>query len=442
MFTVGAELFNHPVAQASDGLKAIESYRLTQSSAYLDQALADATRLVETRVESRNAWFYPYPFDFQLHGSAVETIRAPWYSGMAQGQALSLFVRLAEATGDPQWRVAAESTLTSFTLPPDLANPSVPFVTWVDENDNLWLEEYAQLPLTATDRTINGHLFAMFGLWDAARLLHDDRASAAFSGAAATIRRHILTSSRVPGWISKYCLEHVVLSDRYHLTVTGQLATIFGYTGATDWARFSDTFRDDYPSPAVAGTVDLAKGKVTGYKFDSAGRQVASKSLTLTRSSSAPASSRQRVRGHGIYFRVSSGALTGYLVPEKLPRGEDAWHLRRHRLPPVAHRRVPRRDDEWLSGRRAFGPHQLPRDDQVGETELGTVRPGLVRGWTALRAHHQGRVRQPLGAVCGPDPALTPGVRAQAAPADGLRRRAVAGLSDPRRRTARRRGRG
>lgn len=319
MFSLGGKLYDHPVVQASDGLKAIESYRITQDKAYLDQALADGTRLVDTRVESRGAWFYPYPFDFALHGAKAETIRAPWYSGMAQGQALSLFVRLADATGDPQWRVAATNTVTSFTLPPVTSDASVPFVSWVDENKNLWLEEYAQLPLSNTDRTINGHMFAMYGLWDAVRLLGDDRARTVFSGAAATIRAHILASSRTPGWISRYCLQHVVLSDRYHLTVTGQLGTMFAYTGSPDWARFADTFREDYPDPKVAGTVDLAKGSVTGYKFDSTGRVTASRTVTLTRASTAPADSRQRVRGSGIHYRITAGSLAGYLVPEKYP---------------------------------------------------------------------------------------------------------------------------
>jgi hypothetical protein len=319
MFSLDNQLYDHPVVQATDGLNAIESYRITGTKAYLQQALADANRLIDTRVESRGAWFYPYPFDFRLHGNKTETIRAPWYSAMAQGQVLSLFVRLAEATADQSWRVAAENTVTSFTLAPVESDPTVPFVTWVDQDNHLWLEEYAQLPLTNTDRTINGQLFAMYGLWDAARYLHDERASTAFSGGAATIRSHILTSVRTPGWISRYCLQHVVLSDRYHLTVTGQLTTMFRYTGVSDWARYSDTFRDDYPTPTVRGTVDLAKGKVTGYRFDASGKLLASKSVTLSRQSSAPAGSRQRIRGRGIHYQVTAGSLAGYWVPERYP---------------------------------------------------------------------------------------------------------------------------
>jgi hypothetical protein len=319
MFALDTVLYDHPVVQATDGLKAIESYRITGTKAYLEQALADANRLVDTRVESRGAWFYPYPFDFRLHGNKAETIRAPWYSAMAQGQVLSLFVRLAEATGDQSWRVAAENTVTSFTLPPVESDPAVPFVTWVDQDNHLWLEEYARLPLTTTDRTINGHLFAMYGLWDAARYLSDERASTAFSGGAATIRSLLLTSVRTPGWISRYCLQHVVLSDRYHLTVTGQLATMFRYTGASDWARYSDTFRDDYPAPQVSGTIDLAKGTVTGYRFDGSGKLLASKSVTVTRPSSAPAAARQRIRGRGNHNRLTAGSLAGYWVAERYP---------------------------------------------------------------------------------------------------------------------------
>jgi len=45
-------------------------------------------------------------------------LRAPWYSGMAQGLAISLFSRLSVVTGEARWRQAATATFDSLLIPP------------------------------------------------------------------------------------------------------------------------------------------------------------------------------------------------------------------------------------------------------------------------------------------------------------------------------------
>lgn len=98
MFKKAGKVYDHPVRQAQDGLAALESYRISKDPRYLTQAQLDAQRLLDRKVQRDSGFFFPYPFDFALHGKVANTIRAPWYSGMAQGQALSLFTRLASVT--------------------------------------------------------------------------------------------------------------------------------------------------------------------------------------------------------------------------------------------------------------------------------------------------------------------------------------------------------
>ena len=315
MQLIGATQYDHPVMQAQDGINSLESFRLTKNQGYLDQALADAHRLVDHRVESRGAWFFPYPFDFALHGDMADVIRAPWYSAMAQGQALSLFARLRAQTNDTQWDLPVAQTLASLSLGPT-DDPAVPFVSWVDQNNRLWLEEYAQLPVSRGDRTINGHIFAMFGLWDAVELTADPEAERLFRGAAATIRTYVYNGVRRTFWISSYCLRHGVLSTSYHRTVIGELLLLHAITGNVDWARYADRFRDDYPRRDVTGSVVFGAGTVTGQRFDSQGRVYASRTLRLSRVSTAPADRRERIFGRGYYYRVTAGALAGYYVAE------------------------------------------------------------------------------------------------------------------------------
>lgn len=247
MFTRDSKTYDHPVRQAQQGLLALESYRIGKDPRYLAKAVLDAQRLLDRKVQRGSASFFPYPFDFALHSSSKNMIRAPWYSGMAQGQALSLFTRLAEVTKDPTWRRAADATFESLLLPPDPQDTSLPFVSWVDSNKHLWLEEYAQQPLTKSDRTFNGHIFAAFGVWDYYRVSHDARAPRIFAGALETLRYHVDRGWRTPSGISKYCLTHAQLDAKYHQIHVEQLRTLHAITGSSDWSLWSNQFRDDHP---------------------------------------------------------------------------------------------------------------------------------------------------------------------------------------------------
>lgn len=61
---------DHPAAQAQYGLANLASFDLTDGQRILDRAIAQAT-LVDDKVVSRAAWYFPYVFDFALHGPAA-----------------------------------------------------------------------------------------------------------------------------------------------------------------------------------------------------------------------------------------------------------------------------------------------------------------------------------------------------------------------------------
>lgn len=317
MFAIGTKLYDHPVRQAQDGLLALESFRINKDPRQLAQAKMDAQRLLDRADRRGSGLFFPYPFDFAVHGKAADTIRAPWYSGMAQGLALSLFSRLADTTKNRSWRLAAAGTFESLLLPPDARRPSLPFVSWVDANKHLWIDEYARQPLAESDRTFNGHIFGVFGVWDYHRINRDPRAAKVFAGALETVRYHVSRGWRTPSWISRYCLTHGPLDQKYHQVHVSQMRLLHSITANSGWSVRSDLFRDDYPSPRLAARVSLGAGKRVGYRFDKAGRVLASRGITLTRPSTAPTSTRARIRTRSYYYLITAGSLSGYWVQEK-----------------------------------------------------------------------------------------------------------------------------
>ena len=315
MFVVNGVQHDHPVAQAQYGLWLLDSYRLTGDPAYLDRAVAQAQRIIARRVVSGSAWFFPYDYDFALHQDATKGLqRAPWFSAMAQGQALSLFVHLLQVTGDPSYRAAADATFLSF-----LARPSAtrPWVAHVDAARNLWLDEFPHFPATGSDFTLNGHLFASFGLYDYVVLTGDPRARLLWDGAVHTASVVVPAGIRNPGWISNYCLAHGHPSAGYHAVHIKQLLRLHVITGSPVFADLADLLSDDYPTPAESGTLIVTRGVRTSYAFSARGVIGPGVTRTLTVTMLVPFDRRQRMPGRGIFYRVASGAFAGRWLAEQ-----------------------------------------------------------------------------------------------------------------------------
>lgn len=309
----GGEKVDHPVGQAQYGLHLLNTYRATGDPWFLEIAQRQGRRLVDTHVESRGAWWFPYSFDFALGGSPDNVLEAPWYSAMAQGQVLSLFVRLHEADGDPQWRAAADATFLSLGLPVD---DTEPWAVWVDGSGYLWLEEYPKLPLEQSERVLNGHVFAMYGLWDYWRLTGSDDAVRIFDAAATTVVRYVPDGFRNPNWASDYSLLSAVPHVRYHRIHVNQLSHLNALTRHPVFADLADLLHVDF-SPSARGQVRFWAAKHTGVRFDAGGRVTARRTTSLTRSSSAPFSHRQRIIGQpGYWYKITAGSLEGYWVQE------------------------------------------------------------------------------------------------------------------------------
>jgi hypothetical protein len=317
MHEVAGKLYDHPNFQAGDGIANLESYRLTGDEFYLDRALVQARHLVEHRVESRGAWFYAYTFDFRVHGNPAETMRAPWYSGLAQGKVLSFFSRLATVTDDDQWREAADRTFASFLNPPSATEP---WVSRVDKYGLLWLVEYPhQANPAKSDHVFNGHMSAIVGLWDYYRVSKDPVALGMYDGSITTMRRY-LPIIRVPDRASLYCVPHATpASGSYHTLHISQFVFLWLMTGKPEFVGMADTLRDDAPPPVLEDqrVVEFRADAQVGYTFDLQSAAVLDRdSETVQVGSTGTTIRRMRIGHRGIFYRMASSPLEGRWVQE------------------------------------------------------------------------------------------------------------------------------
>ncbi len=214
----------NPVTISFKGLDYLNSFKISLDSSYLYKAELYANKLVEISVTEQGAMFYPYTFNFKLHGGADE-MKSPWYSSMAQGTVLSFFSACYQITNDNKYLDLCKKTFKSLTLTQKgHIKPQSICVSRIDSSGYLWFEEYPFYPSTSA---LNGFLFTIIGIYDYYHINPDDSEVRTYlTGALKTIKDNILLY-RNPGNYSFYCLKHKVLSPSYHKIHIQQLKYLF-----------------------------------------------------------------------------------------------------------------------------------------------------------------------------------------------------------------------
>lgn len=237
------ERVDHPVVTGQYAVSALDEWHITGEQLWLDRAVAAADHLIETKVERGDAWWYVYPFDWTYY---ERTLTAPWYSGMAQGTSLSLFARLAEEQPDVErWRTAALHTWLSFRQSRSETEPWAKII----DNQQLWFEEYAgdQPPLLV----LNGHIFALYGIYDYFMLTKDPEAALYFDGGATTVLLN-MPKFRVPGGVTYYCVQADYCDSPdwqnagYQAIHVKQLNKLADMTGDEQFREWADTLEADF----------------------------------------------------------------------------------------------------------------------------------------------------------------------------------------------------
>jgi hypothetical protein len=330
------KVYDHPVGQIQFGLGCISSYRVeqdpTRKAAFLQRAKAQADRLIAKRVETRGAWYFPYPFDFTHAEHGGVAYKAPWYSGMAQGEAVSLFAQLAGLqdglTEDEKtlYKAAADGAFASLLR----GDNAAPWVVNKDRAGYLWIQEYPFKTAGTGDYTYNGMIFAMFGLWDYFQLTGNELAAQMYDGACTTMARYF-SLLRNPRWYSYYCQTHRIPAPTYHhhhITLWQQL---HWQTNSAVFAHQLDMLIEDVPPGVKSGSViAIAAGTHTLYKLDTkadgswvkakADKILATKKVAFAKATQAPIDVRRRIQGAGVWYRISAGAYKGYWIGEAYPK--------------------------------------------------------------------------------------------------------------------------
>jgi hypothetical protein len=240
IYVYGGKSYRNPVQISQLALQYLDNYRQTADSDYLEHARRNAEALIKISEKRDGALLLPYEFRFPLHdGFGGDTMIPPWYSGMAQGRAVSVMVRMYWSTGDHSWLEAAREFADSFVL---LQGRSHPWVVSFDDLGRFWINEY---PQGFNTFTLNGHIYALFGLYDLWLTEHDTLIGELARAAVFTVRETI-SEFRVPGGVSLYCLKHRVQSEKYHRIHVSQLMQLAKMTGDSFFLDRANELKADF----------------------------------------------------------------------------------------------------------------------------------------------------------------------------------------------------
>jgi hypothetical protein len=221
----------NPIAIAQWGLANYNRFCDTGEEDRRAKAMQAADWLCANLEENAHGlWVWNHHFDWDYRA----VLKAPWYSGLAQGQGVSLLLRAHAQSGDKKYMAEAERAFVPLTRL--IAEGGVLFT---DEEGDLWIEEYLVNPPT---HILNGFLWALLGVFDYSLAYPDSNAKSIFERGVATLRRNLQRYDT--GYWSLYERSgtrlKMIASPFYHRLHIVQLKVMATLTGEKLFAEVAD----------------------------------------------------------------------------------------------------------------------------------------------------------------------------------------------------------
>lgn len=222
---------HNPIAIAQYGLGNYNLVRRNSDQVRRQKFLRAADWLcshLEQNAHGLGVWNHHFDWEYR------ETLKAPWYSALAQGQGISLLVRAHRESGDARYLDAAQQALASFYQPVEQGG-----VTFTDDHGDLWFEEYIVSPPT---HILNGFVWAAWGVYDYFLATQHPGAQNLWSRAVQTLL-HNLNRYDLGFW-SLYEQSGtrlpMVASSVYHQLHIVQLRIMYRLTGEEEFERVAE----------------------------------------------------------------------------------------------------------------------------------------------------------------------------------------------------------
>ena len=234
----------NPIAISQWGLGNYNLWKDTDSDQRYNNFIKVADWLVDNLNQNSNGLYvWTHEFDWVYK----QKLEKPWYSGLAQGQGLSVLTRAYYETKNKEYLDASKKVYDSF-----LVNVENGGVTDIDANKNLWIEEYI---VNQPTHILNGFIWGLRGIYDYWLLTGDKDIKYRFDKYVKTIKLNIYKYDI--GYWSLYELSNLKIKMRssifYHRLHIVQLKILYNMTNieifdkvSTKWNNYMTSKKNIY----------------------------------------------------------------------------------------------------------------------------------------------------------------------------------------------------
>ena len=223
--------FYHPIVICQYALGLFETLQTSasQTEKIRSDFIKQADWLINNGITFKEKGFiWEINYDITEYG-----IIKPWYSAMAQGEAMSVLIRAYLISGKQDYAEAAKKALFPFTL---------------EVNDGGLINYFHSHPVyeeypspVHTVGVLNGYIFSLFGLFDLSRFIDDKLAGELFSKGVNSLKE-LLPFYDIGYWSQYYLFDHpgnYPASFTYHMLVVEQLKALSIITKEEIFNKFS-----------------------------------------------------------------------------------------------------------------------------------------------------------------------------------------------------------
>ncbi|MGQ9560695.1 MAG: D-glucuronyl C5-epimerase family protein [Candidatus Oleimicrobiaceae bacterium] len=245
------------ITVAQYGLAQLTEWSRSAREEARDRARRAARWLVDTCEEYRPgvaAWVYR--FDLPFYGP-----KAPWISAMAQGEAISLLLRIWLLEKDDELVWVARRAFAAFCLPVEQGGVLSSFPDGAPV--------FEEFPTVPAPHVLNGHIFALLGVHDFWRATGDPHAGDLFAQATRGLQDNLARYD--VGWWTLYDLHptHRLASRMYHRIHVQLIGVLYRLTGESSFRDWEQCWQGYLESPFKclrwSGAKVVEKARLWGY---------------------------------------------------------------------------------------------------------------------------------------------------------------------------------
>lgn len=179
-------------------------------------------------------WEYNFPWE-------IYNLSPPWVSGMAQGVGIQILVRAYKITGNNKYLETAKKALNAFFV--EVKDGGV---TYKDNNDEWWYEEYAA-PNAKKSRVLNGMEHSLIGIYEYYKSTDDKKAKTLLDNGLQSLKNNI--GNYDAGWWTYYDSLGLLANRKYHFINIELTRKLYELTGepmflhsANKWSGYKISF--------------------------------------------------------------------------------------------------------------------------------------------------------------------------------------------------------